>query len=239
MKFWIFLPCPCSQVLLTHRGGFPWKKRWQKSWGHLSMGRADWPLDCSFSSAWDCLPHSRAQFHTTWKCRFIWFCSLPQTCWSGMGVQELFPEPQTPRPRIWAMPTVCPTLSNQTLWKVRGIPDLHCRVGRAFSGPSPRAESLMHPYSCRANISALLGHFQWWDTNSGRNAVDSDPSDYIQGIPYIERRAPSYSSSQCWLCVVPLRACPKARESPLHYGRTQRLIPVFTCPSSSVNWWRL
>ena len=60
IKLWIFAPCPYGQVLLPHHGGFPWEKRWQESWGHLSIGRADSPLDCNFSSVWSYPAHSRA-----------------------------------------------------------------------------------------------------------------------------------------------------------------------------------
>lgn len=70
--------------------------------------------------------------HSSVTCSSVF--SLPKTYWSGMGGQE----PKTPRPRVWAMPTVCLTLSNQALEKVRVIPDLNCRVGRALSGQTPK-----------------------------------------------------------------------------------------------------
>lgn len=159
--------CPSGQDLLPHHGCFPWEKKWQESSGHLSLGKVNWPLDCNFSSAWSYPAHSRAQFCNENEGLLIihqlyvppWFYSLPRTCWSGMEVQELCPEPKIPTPRIWATPIVCLTLPNQTLEKVCAVPGLKCTVGRALSDPTPRAESLTHQHPSRVNISGLLGHF--------------------------------------------------------------------------------
>lgn len=138
-----------------------------------------------------------------------------------------------------------PPQQSVSLYPIRHLivcvfPGLNCEVGRALSGPTPRAESHMHQHPHRVNISVLLGHFQWWDLIIGEShAIHSDPSDYTQGVPYIEGRAPSFTSSQYLLCVAPLIAFPKPRESLLHYRGTQRLIALFICPSSSVRWWFL
>lgn len=105
---------------------------------------------------------------------------------------------------------------------MRVIPDFSCRVGRAPSGLGPRAEFVLREHPCTANISALLGHFQWWDFSCGRKSCCWQwPPDYMQGCPYTEGRAPSSSSSQGWLCVVPLTACPKPQEPPPLWRNTE------------------